>query len=314
MNTSQRRRKPKAGDAGELSAAAIAAAASRKSANRSSRFGGLKGAIARSSLPILTVNVRSSFSDKLAASCRFNSKSSDSGEEETVPSSTTGDEPPGSQSPEKRAWDSVSSLGLHGPNGPDISARSFTCSAKSLKIPSVPDIDELEPSTSPMDCHHQGAAADHDESVDLVPEALLQTERPSTSDDTKEQVKQARHGKRSSILRSSKQRTSSRPQDGSHKNKSATASTSEAEVEIMRMEIQELKAMLKEKTQTIVKLEVDLEIAHDTIHELKKSLVHNRKNENAVGYRVSSKNASRQQSSSRSAMNLYRNRLSQTEG
>ena len=101
MNTSQRRRKPKAEDATQqLSAAAIAAAASRKSANRSSRFGGLKGAIARSSLPVL-VNVRSSFSDKLAASCRFNSRSSNSDEEETEPSSTTGDEVNRSHSPEK---------------------------------------------------------------------------------------------------------------------------------------------------------------------------------------------------------------------
>ena len=310
MNTSQRRRKPKAEDATQqLSAAAIAAAASRKSANRSSRFGGLKGAIARSSLPVL-VNVRSSFSDKLAASCRFNSKGGDSDdEEETVPSSTTGDELIRSQSPEKKAWDSVSTLGLHGPNGPDISAKSITCSAKSLRIPSVPDIDELEPSTSQLN-QHPGPAADQDVSVDLVPEAFLQTNHPSI--DAAKEVKQAKHGKRSSIVRSSK-RTSSGSNDRNRKNKSTTTSTSEAEVEIMRMEIQELKAMLKEKTQTIVKLEVDLELAHDTIHELKKSFVRSRKNEKATGHCSSSKNSSRQPSSSRSAMNLYRSRLSQTE-
>ena len=82
----------------------------------------------------------------------------------------------------------------------------------------------------------------------------------------------------------------------------------------MRIEIQELKAMLKEKTQTIVKLEVDLELANDTINELKKSLVHSRKNEKAAGHRISSKSTStRQPSSGRSAMNLYLSRLSQTE-
>ena len=313
MNTSQRRRKPKAEDATQqLSAAAIAAAASRKSANRSSRFGGLKGAITRSSLPVFAVNVRSSFSDKLAASCRFNSRGSNSDEEETEPSSTTGDEVNRSQSPEKKAWDSVSTLGLYGPNGPDISAKSISCSAKSLRIPSVPDIDEFEPSTSPKDHHHQGASADQDVSVDLVPEAFLQTNHPSTSPDTKE-VKRAKHDKRSSIVRSSK-RTSSGSHERNRENKSPTTSTSEAEVEIMRMEIEELKAMLKEKTQTIVKLEVDLELAHDTIHELKKSLVHSRKNEKATGHCSSSKTkSSRQPSGSRSAMNLYRSRLSQTE-
>lgn len=311
MNTSQRRRKPKAEDSTQqLSAAAIAAAASRKSANRSSRFGGLKGAIARSSLPVFAVNVRSSFSDKLAASCRFNSRSSNSDEEETEPSSTTGDEVNRSQSPEKKAWDSVSTLGLYGPNGPDISAKSITSSAKSLRIPSVPDIDELEPSTSPKD-HHPGAGADQDVSVDLVPEAFLQTNHPSI--DAAKEVKRAKYDKRSSRIRSSK-RTSSGSHERNRKNKSPTTSTSEAEVEIMRMEIQELKAMLKEKTETIVKLEVDLELAHDTIHELKKSLVLSKKNEKAAGHRNSSKNtSSRQQRSSRSAMNLYRSRLSQTE-
>lgn len=312
MNTSQRRQKNKTGDdAGQLSAAAIAAAASRKSANRSSRFGGLKGAIVRSSLPVL-VNVRSSFSDKLAASCRFNNKGGDSDDEaETAPSSTTGDELIQSQSPEKKAWDSVSTLGLHGPNGPDISSKSIACSAKSLRIPSVPDIDDLEPSTLPLD-QHPGAAADQDVSVDLVPEAFLQTNHPPT--DAAKEVKQGKHGKRSSTIRSSK-RTSSGSHDHNRKNKSTTTtSTSEAEAEIMRIEIQELKAMLKEKTQTIVKLEVDLELANDTIHELKKSLVHSRKNEKAVGHRISSKSTStRQPSSGRSAMNLYLSRLSQTE-
>ena len=210
----------------------------------------------------------------------------------------------------------MSTLGLYGPNGPDISAKSITCSAKSLRIPSVPDIDELEPSSSPNDHHHQGAAAaDQDVSVDLVPEAFLQTNHPSTSPDAKE-VKRAKHDKRSSIVRSrSGKRTSSGSNGGNRKNKTTTTSTSEAEVEIMRMEIEELKAMLKEKTQTIVKLEVDLELAHDTIHELKKSLVHSRKNEKATGHRSSSKNKSSRQPSggSRSAMNLYRSRLSQTE-
>ena len=314
MNTSQRLRKPKSVDATQqLSAAAIAAAASRKSANRSSRFGGLRGAISRTSLPF-TVNVRSSFSDKLAAY----GKGSNSDEEETAPSSTSGDE---LRSPKKKAWDSVSTLGLHGPNGPDISTKSFTCSAKSLRSPSVPDIDELdelEPSPSPNDHNnYQGAATDQDASVDLVPEALLQANHPSTSADAKE-VKQAKpkHGKRLSFIRSIK-RASFVSHDRDRRKqslKSTTSSTSEAEVEIMRMEIQELKTMLKEKTKTIVKLEVDLELAHETIHELKKSLVHSRKNENATGHRISSKNtSSRKPSGSTSAMNLYRSRLSQTE-
>lgn len=308
MNTSQRLRKPKSVDATQqLSAAAIAAAASRKSANRSSRFGGLRGAISRTSLPF-TVNVRTSFSDKLAAY----GKGSNSDEEETAPSSTSGDE---LRSPKKKAWDSVSTLGLHGPNGPDISTKSFTCSAKSLRSPSVPDIDELdelEPSPSPNDHNYQGAAADQDVSVDLVPEALLQANHPSSSADAKE-VKQAKHGKRLSFIKSIK-RASFVSHDRNRKSQCTTSSTSEAEVEIMRMEIQELKAMLKEKTKTIVKLEVDLELAHDTIHELKKSLVYRKKNENATGHRISSKNtSSRKPSGSTSAMNLYRSRLSQTE-
>lgn len=312
MNTSQRRRKH-AKDSAQLSAAAIAAAASRKSTNRSSsRLSNLKGAIARTSLPVL-VNVRSSFSEKLAESCRFNRKS-DSDEEATVRSSTTGDEVPSNQT-SKKAWDSISTLGLQ---GPDISAKSITCSAKSLagaasRNPTVPNIDELQPSTSPKS-HHP--VTDQEDSVNLVPETLLQTKRLSNINQVKLD-KRSRTSKRAFLERDH----SRKPRSTKSSTRSSSSATAEveilkAEAEIMKMEIQELKTMLKEKTQTIVKLEVDLELANDIIEELKEEVLDHTKKKNsntAVGRRrVSLKQSGTR--SSRSAMDLYRTRISKVEG
>ena len=171
----------------------------------------------------------------------------------------------------KNAWDSVSSLGMQ--EGPTAhkSSKSLNGASKSLAL--LQNINESS-TTKKSKCVGREAQPHTVQNFSKSTRSLHVHHRVHTPPMESISTSMRKKSKSPEHHRSSAGSDGHSNDKGSSRNSPAHEGSDKVE-ELMK-QVQDLKAQLKEKTETIVKMEVSLDIANDTICALSKKIKHER--------------------------------------